>query len=49
MKSIRFDEIRIPDSALAGDAVVLMLGAGSISTVAHQLGAALAARPAALR
>ncbi len=34
---------------LAGEAVVLMLGAGSISTVAHRLGAALAARPAALR
>ncbi len=34
---------------LAGEAVVLMLGAGSISSVAHRLGAVLAARPAALR
>jgi UDP-N-acetylmuramate--alanine ligase len=34
----------------SGDsAVVLMLGAGSISGVAHRLGAALTARPAALR
>jgi UDP-N-acetylmuramate--alanine ligase len=31
------------------DAVVLMLGAGSISGVAHRLGAALGALPAALR
>ncbi len=34
--------------AIAGEAVVLMLGAGSISGVAHRLGAALAA-PAAVR
>jgi UDP-N-acetylmuramate-alanine ligase len=31
------------------DAVVLMLGAGSISGVAHRLGATLGALPAALR
>jgi len=34
---------------LGSEAVVLMLGAGSISGVAHRLGAALDARPAALR
>jgi UDP-N-acetylmuramate--alanine ligase len=32
-----------------GDAVVLMLGAGSISGIAHRLGATLGALPAALR
>jgi UDP-N-acetylmuramate-alanine ligase len=31
------------------DALVLMLGAGSISAVAHRLGAAIAAAPATAR
>lgn len=35
--------------ALGSEAVVLMLGAGSISGVAHKLGAALEALPAAIR
>jgi UDP-N-acetylmuramate--alanine ligase len=34
---------------IGAEAVVLMLGAGSISGVAHRLGASLEARPAALR
>jgi UDP-N-acetylmuramate--alanine ligase len=36
-------------NVLGSEAVVLMLGAGSISGVAHKLGAALDARPAAVR
>jgi UDP-N-acetylmuramate--alanine ligase len=35
--------------AIGSEAVVLMLGAGSISGVAHRLGAQLSAQPAAVR
>jgi hypothetical protein len=35
--------------AIGEEAVVLMLGAGSISGVAHRLGASFEARPAAVR
>ncbi len=37
MKSIRFDEIRIPDSALAGDAVALATEALPPTLVAHSI------------
>jgi UDP-N-acetylmuramate--alanine ligase len=43
------DLLEAVPNVLGGEAVVLMLGAGSISTVAHQLGAALDERPAAVR
>ena len=42
------DLLEAVPAVLGGEAVVLMLGAGSISGVAHQLGAALDARSAAV-
>ena len=43
------DLLEAVPNVLGSEAVVLMLGAGSISSVAHKLGAALDARPAAVR
>jgi UDP-N-acetylmuramate--alanine ligase len=43
------DLLEAVPQAIGGEAVVLMLGAGSISGIAHRLGASLDARPAAVR